>query len=248
MLNECTARAISEDIRNKIKKNIYKYGYSIPSERNLASEYGVNRSIIRTAIDLLIEEKLVKRVHGKGTYIIKTNIDDSAVHFEGMSELLKKSGFEPSNKVLKAQIRKARYKFSKIFDVSEDTDIFHISRLRLGNDIPISIENTYIRYECIKNIEDIDFQIYSLYDILLINNIHIHNIRHIFSTTRVHTTFAKLLKLEENSPVFSIHLTSTTQRKEVAEYTEVLVAPNFGKYYTDGYVKDGIFRINSQLV
>ena len=59
------------------------------------------------------------------------DIDDSSKHFKGMSELLKKAGYDPSSKILNTMTRKAGYKFSKIFDVSEDTEIFEVLRLRL---------------------------------------------------------------------------------------------------------------------
>lgn len=248
MSNEEKAQFVACEIKKSIKNKTYPYGTSIPSERELATIFNTNRSIIRNAIDYLIDEKMLKRVQGKGTYVIKTDIDDSSIHFKGMSELLMKAGFEPSSKVLKTQIRRAGYRFSKIFNVDEKTDIFQIIRLRLGNETPISIENTYILYDSIANVEDIDFQIYSLYDVFAINHIHIHNIQHAFSTTRVHNTLAKLLEKPDAQTVVSINITSTTTEHQIAEYTEVLVAPEFCKYYTDGIVKNGIFNLNSQLV
>ena len=84
------------------------------------------------------------------------DIDFSSKHFKGMSELLKKAGYDPSSKILNTMTRKARYKFSKIFDVSEDTEIFQVLRLRLGNEQPIAIENTYILHDSIPDIENID--------------------------------------------------------------------------------------------
>ena len=83
------ATEVSQIIREHILDKTYAYGTTIPSERDLAQTLQVNRNVIRNAIDLLIEEGLLKRVQGKGTYVIKTDIDDSAIHFKGMSELLR---------------------------------------------------------------------------------------------------------------------------------------------------------------
>ena len=54
---------------------------------------------------------------------MKTDIDDSSIHFKGMTELLQETGYEPSSKVLKTQTRNAGYKFSKIFHMDEDKKI-----------------------------------------------------------------------------------------------------------------------------
>lgn len=241
------ALEVSRIIREHIFDKTYAYGNAIPSERELAQTLQVNRNIIRNAIDMLIEEGLLKRLQGKGTYVIKTDIDDSAIHFKGMSELLRKAGYVPNSKVLTTKTRNASHKFSNIFHTAENTKMFQIVRLRSGNNTPISIENTTILHNSIQNIEHIDFQVYSLYDMFSINKIHIHTIKHIFSSSRAYNTFAKLLGLENGSPVVSIEIISFTKEGKVAEHTEVMVVPAFAKYYTDGIIKNGEFHLSSQL-
>ncbi len=248
MTNEEYAFQISKQIKDKIYNKTYNYRNPLPSERELAEMFAVNRNIIRMAIKELVKEQLVKRIHGKGTFIIKTDIDDSSIHFKGMTELLQEAGYEPTSKVLKTQTRDAGYKFSKIFHVPEEDNIFQIIRLRKGNDQPISIENTYLPFNSIKDIDKIDFQVYSLYDMLTINKIKIHDIRHVFSATKVHNTIAKLLSCQEDSPVISIQITSSTKEGQIAEYTEVMVVPEFAKYYTDGVVRNGEFHLSSQIL
>ena len=239
---------LAEIIREKINSNEYVFGLALPSERELAKSFDVSRSLVRSAIEQLCTEGILKKYHGKGTYIMLKDIDDSSKHFKGMSELLKKAGYDPSSKILNTMTRKAGYKFSKIFDVSEDTEIFEVLRLRLGNEQPISIENTYILHDSIPDIENIDFQIYSLYDLFRTNNIKIQDISHVFSTTKVHDTDARFLNLENDTSVIYVDITSSLIDNQVVEYTEVLVRPEFSKYYTDGIFKNGIYQVNAQVV
>lgn len=240
---------LAEIIREKINSNEYVFGLALPSERELAKSFDVSRSLVRSAIEQLCTEGILKKYHGKGTYIMLKDIDDSSKHFKSMSELLKKAGYDPSSKILNTMTRKAGYKFSKIFDVSEDTEIFEVLRLRLGNEQPISIENTYILHDSIPDIENIDFQIYSLYDLFRTNNIKIQDISHAFSTTKVHNTDARFLNLENDTSVIYVDITSSLIDNQVVEYTEVLVRPEFSKYYyTDGIFKNGIYQVNAQVV
>ncbi|OUN83608.1 GntR family transcriptional regulator [Gemmiger sp. An50] len=248
MKNEECALQIANTIKEKIHDKTYNYGTPLPSEREFAELFHVSRNIIRAAIEHLEEEKLVKRIRGKGTFVTKTNIDDSSIHFKGMTELLHEAGYTPSSKVLKTQTREAGYKFSKIFHVPEEEKIFQIIRLRKGNDQPISIENTYLPFNSVKGIESIDFQVYSLYDVLTINKIKIHDIQHIFSASKVYNTFSKLLACSEGNRVISIQITSSTIEGTIAEYTEVMVVPEFAKYYTDGVIRNGEFHLSSQII
>ena len=65
-------------------------------------------------------------------------------------------------------------------------------------------------------------KLYSLYDMFAINGISIQNIEHIFSSTRIHGAYAKLLNREEDTPIINIKITSYTKTHQIAEYTEVL--------------------------
>lgn len=239
---------LAEIIREKINSNEYVFGLALPSERELAKSFNVRRSLVRSAIEQLCTEGILKKYHGKGTYFMLKDIDFSSKHFKGMSELLKKAGYDPSSKILNTMTRKAGYKFSKIFDISEDTEIFQVLRLRLGNEQPIAIENTYILHDSIPDIENIDFQIYSLYDLFRTNNIKIYDISHVFSTTKVHNTDARFLNLENDTSVIYVDVTSSLIDNQVVEYTEVIVRPEFSKYYTDGIFKNGIYQVNAQFV
>ena len=107
---------LAEIIREKINSNEYVFGLALPSERELAKSFDVSRSLVRSAIEQLCTEGILKKYHGKGTYIMLKDIDDSSKHFKGMSELLKKAGYDPSSKILNTMTRKAGYKFSKIFN------------------------------------------------------------------------------------------------------------------------------------
>ena len=57
---------LREVVRSKIEDGEYAPGTAIPSENLLASTYGINRLTVRSAIDALVNEGLLKRVQGKG--------------------------------------------------------------------------------------------------------------------------------------------------------------------------------------
>ncbi|MDD3139444.1 MAG: GntR family transcriptional regulator [Lachnospiraceae bacterium] len=237
---------ITNMLRNNILDGTYIYGTCIPSERELSEIYQINRAAIRSAIEILVNEGSLKKVQGKGNYVMKYNIDESNVKFRGMSNLLRMAGYEPSSRIVATDIRRAGFKLSKIFHLDEDATLFRIMRLRLGNELPISIENTYVPFDLIPSIEKIDFQIYSLYDLFAINHIHIKDIKQKFSTSKTRNIESKLLNTEDGSPVVTIQIVSSTETEQVVEATEVLVLPDLCKFYTDGVIQDGTMKIHAQ--
>ena len=44
---------------------------AIPSERELMATYGVSRATVRKAIESLVADGLLHRIHGKGTFVAR---------------------------------------------------------------------------------------------------------------------------------------------------------------------------------
>lgn len=60
---------LAEQLRNEIKTGVYRSGQRLPGELELASKFSCSRQTIRQAIGLLVEEGLVYRMQGSGTYV-----------------------------------------------------------------------------------------------------------------------------------------------------------------------------------
>lgn len=242
------SEAFTQTLKRNIQEGTYPYGTALPAERELAENFGLNRSTVRAAIQTLVEEGLLKKVQGKGTFVMRHARDNAYTHFRGMSELLKNHGYVPSSRILYTGPTPAGYKLSHLLQVGEDTVLYRIMRLRLGNGLPVSIENTFVPYELIPDIEDIDFQIYSLYDAFAMNSLRIAGIQQVFSTTRVRNSEAKYLNAENESPVVSIAITSASEENGIIEYTNALVLPEFCKFYSDGVIQDSKLNVYAQSI
>jgi GntR family transcriptional regulator len=61
---------IADDIAAKIAAGVYQAEQRLPSETELAAEYGTARMTVRRAVRELRERGLVETVYGKGTYVL----------------------------------------------------------------------------------------------------------------------------------------------------------------------------------
>ncbi|ADN02784.1 GntR family transcriptional regulator [Spirochaeta thermophila] len=61
-------RQLYDILMHNIEKEGLKEGDRIPSEPTLIQTYGVSRNTVRQAIDLLVQEGVVYRIQGKGTF------------------------------------------------------------------------------------------------------------------------------------------------------------------------------------
>lgn len=75
---------VAEDLSTKIQKGILAIDEKL-SERKLAAEYSVSRTVVREAVKVLNEKGMVHTVYGKGTYV---NLPDEQVLMSKLRDVL----------------------------------------------------------------------------------------------------------------------------------------------------------------
>lgn len=210
---------LSDLLRDKIENGSFPFGDPIPSERELSESYGITRMTVRNAVDILVGEGLLTRVQGKGTFVKKPRIDSDMDTIQGFGRFLETQGVKSSSKVIFSGTRPARYKFHKIFGIREDSEVYRLFRIRMGDGEPVSVEDTYIPYDLVPGIEKYDFQIYSLYHVLGEYGVQIKDGTEKLEIIRITNPEAKLLSLDPGSMVFHLENISRNQDGRVIEYT-----------------------------
>lgn len=61
--------ALAAAMRARVVAGEWPPGSAMPAEQTLAAEYGVALGTLRRALDLLAEQGLVERIHGRGTFV-----------------------------------------------------------------------------------------------------------------------------------------------------------------------------------
>ena len=91
---------IHDQIKSEIDQKIWKIGERLPSERDLAEKFQVSRMTLRQAITLLVEEGVLERRVGSGTFITSTRVQEKMRGTTSFTEIMKSQGKEPSSQVI----------------------------------------------------------------------------------------------------------------------------------------------------
>jgi GntR family transcriptional regulator len=71
---------LAADLRRRIMDGEWQGGVPLPVEGELESQYGVARNTVRLAVDVLVNEGLLVRIQGKGTYLKDHTVVDHHVY------------------------------------------------------------------------------------------------------------------------------------------------------------------------
>jgi len=125
-------------LRNEIAEGRYKVGDRLPTEPQLCAMCDVSRTTIRSAIGKLVEEGLLSREQGRGTFVIAS---------PSAPKTKPRSAEPQSFQVLQAGLAPAPAEISSMFGVAPDADVYRVIRLRLVDKVPISIKRYYAPVE-----------------------------------------------------------------------------------------------------
>lgn len=155
---------LREIIRNKIEDGEYMPGTAIPSENKLSETFGINRITTRNAVEALVNEGLLRRVQGKGVFVVGNKNIVSIEKHDGFVNDINNS--IASVKETKKIIRPAGNKYATIFNINIDDDIYFINHFHYIGDKLCSIQEFYIKKDVLPLLDTINTSVFSFKDIL----------------------------------------------------------------------------------
>lgn len=132
-------------IRDWIFQGTYKPGSQLPTETELCQLFDVSRITTRKAVDLLVDEELVTRQPGRGTFVVD-DLADAPV-LGDMEQLLRKvERLGKNTRVARAEVQEmvADADTRKDLDLPEGAMVQRASHVRLLNREPIGYVVTYV--------------------------------------------------------------------------------------------------------
>ena len=113
---------------------------AIPSERELMTTYDVSRATVRKAIDGLVADGLLRRIHGRGTFVARPRLE-SRLHLASFSQDMRRRGLTPSTRLLNVELDRPPAEVAAALELDADAQAWKLDRVRLADDQPIALEN-----------------------------------------------------------------------------------------------------------
>jgi GntR family transcriptional regulator len=128
---------------------------AIPPERKLMAKYGVSRSTVREAIRQLVEEGVLYRIQGKGTFVAGERVQ-SDLHLASFTEDMRRRGLVPATVVMASALIDAPLEVRAALGLKAGAQVQQIDRLRLAGGSPMAFERGYYAAELVPDLGDHD--------------------------------------------------------------------------------------------
>lgn len=153
-------------IRDEIADGRLKAGCALASERELCDIYGVSRITVRKAVDGLVEEGLLTRARGSGTYVSTqsmTRVEKNFSILTSFSEDIRSRGYKPSSIWLKKTTTMATPEEALALGLSPGSHVHRFHRVRCADGVRVCVDFVVIPAQFLPSAEVVNE---SLYDAL----------------------------------------------------------------------------------
>ncbi len=149
---------IRESLRDMILSGKLERGQKLPSEDELATQYGVSRMTVRQGTSDLINEGLLYRRHGVGTFVTLPHIERDHSRLTNFFENSNQQGINARASILDHGIIPATPKIAKALSLQTNDLVIHIKTLREADDVIITLHDAYIPYRLFSDLLRDEFQ------------------------------------------------------------------------------------------
>lgn len=192
------------------------------TENEICELLGISRTTVRLAMNELLDEGLIVRFRGKGSYIAEDKIRRKLDSMYNFTESMLEQGVSPSSRVLSAGIVPADNSAREKLELSDHQKmVFQLTRLRCGNGAPLLLETTRIPVELCSGIEKTDFSNSSLYNVLKMRfGLDLYHAVETLEAIVINNKVSFLLQCDKkNMPGYKIERQSYLRSGQIFEYT-----------------------------
>ena len=155
-LDETSAQPLYQQLqralRGAIENRVIGPDDALPPERDLAEMLNVSRITVRKAIDELVEEGLLIRKQGSGTFV-SNRVEKNFAKLTSFSEDMRARGREPRSVWLNRAAGTVTPEESLTLRSSPGTPVFRFHRIRYADDAPMALEYATVIATCLPSLE-----------------------------------------------------------------------------------------------
>ncbi|MEJ2578406.1 MAG: GntR family transcriptional regulator [Kineosporiaceae bacterium] len=152
---------LHQDLVRRLASGTFRSGF--PGEHELVQTYGVSRYTVREALRRLREDGTITSSRGRPTTVADLRIEQPLGSLYSLFREVESRGVEQTSVVL-AQSCEHRPEAAAELGLSEDSEMFHLERLRLAAGDPLAHDEVWLPAEVARPLLDADFTRAGLYD------------------------------------------------------------------------------------
>jgi GntR family transcriptional regulator, histidine utilization repressor len=135
---------IKSVLLDQVSAGLMQAGDKVPSENQLAEQFQVSRMTARRALTELVDEGILARSQGLGTFVADHRPMSSMLEIRSIQDEILQRGHRYSNRLISKHTIKANEQQSVWLAVETHSEVFHTVIVHLENEQPVQVEDRLV--------------------------------------------------------------------------------------------------------
>ncbi len=192
---------IRESLRAEIMGGHLKRGEQLPSENELAAKYSVSRMTMRQSIEDLVDEGLLYRRHGVGTFVAFPRLQRDHTRLTSFFDKAENEGVKVRAKLLGLEVIPATPKVAEALDIPAGTRVIRVKTLRYADGEPITVHDAHIPHKLFPNLVNENLEVQHLWTLFEKSGYRVRRAVQRLEAREASKEVAHLMKIKEGAPV-----------------------------------------------
>ena len=218
-------RQIAFAMEQAIRRGDYKPGIQLPTEKQLADRFGVNRHTVRQAMNRLAETGLVRIEQGRGMFVAESALDYRIGARTRFTENLVTKQKKPLRELISAEQVPAPAEIARALGIPTGAPLWQIETRNHADDRAVSMSSHYFAVDRFPNMPELFRRVHSITGALKLAGVADYHRR----TTKIAARLiaandARLLDLPRTRPVLISETVNVDERGRPVEYVRARFA------------------------
>jgi GntR family transcriptional regulator len=220
---------LARSLREHISSGAIDPGSALPSERELSEMAGLSRVTVRKGIEQLIEEGVLIRKQGSGTFVAR-RIEAPGSRLSSFSDDTRSRGEDPSVVWINKSYAQPTEEEAAALEIPANASVARLGRVRLAGGEPLAIEHAVIPAQFMPDLGALGDSLYKALDIYGFRPTSgIQRVRASLATP----TEAGILCVKQNSEVLRIERKTRIPDGRIVEFTRSVYRGDRYEFVTD---------------
>lgn len=223
---------LKEIIRERVDSGEWVPGDQVPSEPELAKQFGISRATVRRAFSDLTLEGVLYRRQGRGTFVSYPKIEQDLTRFYSFSREMTAKGLKPSDRIISLRATTSSRRISLDLGLSEGEKVYELHRLRLVDNEPFILERSWLPVDTFAELSVERLNGRTLYG-LMEEQYGIIPVRAVeyFEPVLINEYEARMLEVREGAPALLLKRIAYTNSGKPIEICKGIVRGDRCRYY-----------------
>jgi GntR family transcriptional regulator len=222
------------DLRAALDRGEWRSGDRLPTERELALQYGCSLITVRRALGELAREARIERTRGRGTFVTRPSIRLDMGGSLSFADEMADQGHVAGTRLVASRTETAASSVAAALGIEPGAPTLYVERLRLADEEPLLLEQVHLPADRFPALLSADLEHASLYELLAGRyDTHVALSRETFVPVTLPAREARLLGQEPNRLALLVEGVAYTHNGIPVEYARSYVRGDRLRYHVE---------------